>query len=265
MPVPLPTSDQWWVNDQSPDNPFGKSEDYDAFLDYLGALDRSLSPDLAAGPLRINVTDLNDHPGYKDAAIGALAAWSSVTPLEFEVVDDAPFDAATDWMEVVSPELGEPDDGSAYSADRYVSIGQRFHDTEPDITDIGGYVFDSFIHEFGHEFGLNHPGLYNYSGPGGVQINYLNNATWTYDRQQYSVMSYFDGIDVGEFSRWSASTPLVADIEAIIRRFFSTVDENGVRTYETIDLNTGDDIYGFNATVYAHGLTSSGRSATSAS
>ncbi|TNC49170.1 hemolysin [Rubellimicrobium rubrum] len=258
MPVPMQASDEWWVNDQTPDNPFGKSEDYEAFLDYPGDLDRSLTPEIAAEPLRINVTDLNDHPDYKEAAIGALEVWSTVTPLQFEIVDDAPFDSTTDWMEVVSPELGEPDDGSAYSSDRYVSIGQRFHDTEPNKTDIGGYVFDSFIHEFGHEFGLNHPGLYNYSGPGGVQINYLNNATWIYDRQQYSVMSYFDGIDVGETSRWSASTPLTADIEALIRRYFSTVDENGVRTYQTIDLNTGDDTYGFNSTVYGYELASSG-------
>jgi len=258
MPFPKEASDQWWVNDQTPDNPYGKSEDYEAFLDYLGALDRSLTPEIASEPLRINVSELNDHPDYKAAAVGALQVWSIVTPLTFEIVDDAPYDSATDWMEVVSPELGEPDDGSAYSSDRYVSIGQRFHDTEPNKTEIGGYVFDSFIHEFGHEFGLNHPGLYNYSGPGGVQINYLNNATWVYDRQQYTVMSYFDGIDVGETSRWSASTPLMADIEAVITRFFSTVDENGVRTFQTIDLNTGDDVYGFNSTVYGYELTSSG-------
>lgn len=258
MPNPSQASDQWWVNDQTPDNPYGKSEDYGAFLDYLGALGRSLTPEIAAGPLRINVSELNDHPDYKAAAIGALEMWASVTPLQFEIVDDAPFDPDTDWMEVVSPELGEEDDGSAYSANRYVSIGQRFHDTEPNKTDIGGYVFDSFIHEFGHEFGLNHPGLYNYSGPGGVQINYLNNATWIYDRQQYSVMSYFDGIDVGETTRWSASTPLMADIEAVIRRFFSTVDENGVRTYQHIDLNTGDNVYGFGSTQYGYALTASG-------
>ncbi|MET0745190.1 MAG: M10 family metallopeptidase C-terminal domain-containing protein [Microvirga sp.] len=258
MPNPGQTIDQWWVNDQTPDNPYGKSEDYGSFLDYLGALDRSLTPAIAAGTLRINVSELNDHPEYKAAAIGALEMWSSVTPLKFEIVDNAPFNAATDWMEVVSPELGELDDGSAYSSDRYVSIGQRFHDTEPNKTDIGGYVFDSYIHEFGHEFGLNHPGLYNYSGPGGVQISYLNNATWIYDRQQYSVMSYFDGIDVGETSRWSASTPLMADIEAVIRRFFSTVDANGVRTYQTIDLNTGDDVYGFGSTKSGYTLTPSG-------
>lgn len=258
MPYESEASEQWWVNDQTPDNPYGKSEDYEAFLDYLGALNRSLTPEIAAGTLRINVTELNDHPDYKAAAIGALEMWASVTPLQFEIVDDAAFDETTDWIEVVSPELGEEDDGSAYSANRYVSIGQRFHDTEPDKTDIGGYVFDSFIHEFGHEFGLNHPGLYNYSGPGGVQINYLNNATWTYDRQQYSVMSYFDGIDVGEGSRWSASTPLMADIEAVIRRFFSTVDANDVRTYEHIDLNTGDNTYGFGSTAYGYELTATG-------
>ncbi|AUR04604.1 RTX toxin [Phaeobacter inhibens] len=258
MPATTDSNTDWWTNDQTPENPFGKSEDYEGFLDYLGALGRSLTPEIAADPLVINLTGLNDHPAYKDAAIGALEMWSSVTPLQFEIVDDAPYDADLHWMEVVSPEIGEQSDGSAFSSDRYVSVGQRFHDTEPNITDLGGYVFDTFVHEFGHEFGLNHPGLYNYSGPGGVQINYLNNATWSYDRQQYSVMSYFDGIDVGEDTRWSAVTPLMGDIEAIIRRYFSTVDDEGVRTYQTINLNTDDNTYGFNSTEYGYLLTEDG-------
>ena len=259
MPNPSQTSDQWWVNDQTPDNPYGKSEDYGSFLDYLGALDRSLTPAIAAGTLRINVFELNDHPEYKAAAIGALQMWSSVTPLKFEIVDDAPFDTHNGLdARLSAPNSASRTMAAPIQANRYVSIGQRFHDTEPDKTDIGGYVFNSFIHEFGHEFGLNHPGLYNYSGPGGVQINYLNNATWIYDRQQYSVMSYFDGIDVGETSRWSAATPMMADIEAVIRRFFSTVDANGVRTYQHIDLNTGDNVYGFGSTQYGYQLTSSG-------
>jgi hypothetical protein len=57
MPSPVQTSDQWWVNDQTPDNPFGKSEDYEAFLNYVGALPRSLTPAIAQGVLRINVTE----------------------------------------------------------------------------------------------------------------------------------------------------------------------------------------------------------------
>ncbi len=251
-------SDPWWVNDQTPDATYGKSDDYEAYLDYLGALDRSLTPEIASEPLRINVQELNNHPDYKASVIGALEMWASVSPFRFEIVDDTPYDEDTDWMQIVSPELGEQSDGSAFSSDRYISVGQRFHDTEPNLTDVGGYVFDSYIHELGHEFGLNHPGLYNYSGPGGVQINYLNNATWIYDRQQYSVMSYFDGIDVGEDTRWSASTPLMADIEAVIRSYFSTVDDDGVRTYQTINLNTDDDTYGFNSSKYGYELASSG-------
>ena len=258
MPDQGQNATDWWVNDQTPNNPYDKSEDYEGFLDYLGDLNRSLTPEIAAEPLRINVTELNDHPAYQEAAIGALRMWASVTPLRFELVDDAAYDSETDWIEVVSPELGERSDGSAFSSNRYVSIGQRFHDTEPDLTDLGGYVFDSYVHEFGHEFGLNHPGLYNYSGPGGIQINYLNNATWIYDRQQYSVMSYFDGIDVGATTRWSAVTPLMGDIEAVLRRFFSTVDEDGTRTYETVELMTGDNVYGFDSTEYGYDLDTSG-------
>ncbi len=254
--MPHSTPD-WITNNQTPSNPYDKSTDYETYLNYLGALKTKLTPELAAGTIRINVFDLNDHPDYKAAAIGALQQWSSTAGLKFEIVDDRAFDKSTDYMQVVSPEIGEKNDGSAYSSGRYVSIGQRFHDTEPDRAAVGGYVFDSFIHEFGHEFGLNHPGLYNYGGPGGVQITYLNNATWVYDRQQYSVMSYFDGIDVGNGSRWASATPMIGDIEAVIRNFFSTVT-NGVRSYQDMQLNTGDDVYGFGSTKLGYTLTTNG-------
>ena len=38
---------------------------------------------IAAQPLRINLSELNDHPDYKAAAIGALESWAAVTPLRF--------------------------------------------------------------------------------------------------------------------------------------------------------------------------------------
>ena len=119
----MPDTQDWMNTDQSPDNPYGKSTDYEGFLGYLGDLDRPLTPEIAAQPITINVSELNDHPEYKAAAIGALQQWSAVTPLTFTIVDDRPFDPAQDYMEVVSPELGELDDGSAYSAGQYVSIG----------------------------------------------------------------------------------------------------------------------------------------------
>ena len=251
------TIPNWVANDQTPDNPYAKSEDYEAYLDYLGALTRKLTPAMAAGVININVFELNDHPDFKAAAIGALQQWASTTGFTFQIVDDRAYDKKIDYMQVVSPELGERNDGSAFSSGRLVSIGQRFHDTEPDRAAVGGYVFDAFIHEFGHEFGLNHPGLYNYGGPGGVQINYLNNATWIYDRQQYSLMSYFDGIDVGNDSRWSPTTPMIADIEAVTRHYFAT-ETNGVWTYLDVQRNTGDDLYGFGSTTFGYTLTTTG-------
>ncbi len=47
MPNASQTQDPWWINDQSPDDPFGKSDDYEAFLDYVGALNRDLTPEIA--------------------------------------------------------------------------------------------------------------------------------------------------------------------------------------------------------------------------
>ncbi|EJN01629.1 M10 family metallopeptidase C-terminal domain-containing protein [Phyllobacterium sp. YR531] len=236
--------------DQTPDNPFGKSTDYEAFLDRLGTLSRQLTPEMAANPIKINLEELNDHPEYKLSAQQALEQWSAVTPLKFEFVTTG------EWIKVISPEVGETNDGSAFSQGRLVSVGQRFHDTE-NITTPGGYIFNTFIHEFGHEFGLNHPGYYNYSGPGGDQIDYVDDATWVFDQQRYSVMSYFNGIDVGNTTRWSATTPLAADIEAVIRRFFST-ETDGVRTYQDIQLNTGDDVYGFGSTKNGYQITKDG-------
>ena len=183
--------------------------------------------------------------------------WSSVTPLQFTIVDDRAYNANTDYLRVVSPEVGQPNDGSAFSSGRLVNVGQRFHDTEPDKTEVGGYIFNTFIHEFGHEWGLNHPGFYNYGGPGGPQITYYNDAKWVYDNQQYSVMSYFDNIDIGGTTAWTNTTPGVADIEAVIRHYFSTVTD-GVRTYQDIQLNTGDDVYGFGSARLGYTLTATG-------
>jgi Ca2+-binding RTX toxin-like protein len=247
-----------WQNiDQTPDNPYNKDTDYEAFLTYLGALTRPLTPTQAQGPIVVNVSELANHPDYMQAAIGALQMWSTVTPLEFTIVTDRPYNRNTDYLQVVSPEVGEANDGSAFSSGRFVNVGQRFHDTEPNKTDPGGYIFNTFIHEFGHEFGLNHPGFYNYGGPGGPQITYLNDAKWVYDQQQYSVMSYFDSIDAGGADAWTNTTPGIADIEAVIRHYFSTVTGN-VRTYQDIQLNTGNDVYGFGSTKLGYALTATG-------
>jgi hypothetical protein len=45
MPATTSTqnTEEWWINDQTPDSSYKKSEDCDAFLDHLGTLNRSLT------------------------------------------------------------------------------------------------------------------------------------------------------------------------------------------------------------------------------
>jgi Ca2+-binding RTX toxin-like protein len=79
------------------------------------------------------------------------------------------------------------------------------------------------------------------------------------DYQQYSVMSYFDNIDIGGTTAWTNTTPGIADIEAVIRHYFSTVTADGVRHYQDVQLNTGDDVYGFGSTKEGYALTATGQ------
>ena len=73
------------------------------------------------------------------------------------------------------------------------------------------------MHEIGHALGLSHPGTYN-AGNGG-SITYANNAEYTLDNRQYTIMSYFGGYEPdagwqqdGTFSnRLYSSTPMLHD------------------------------------------------------
>ena len=55
---------------------------------------------------------------------------------------------------------------------------------------MGGYSYFVLLHEIGHALGLSHPGDYNAAL--GVSITYANNAQFTQDSHQYTLMSYFD-------------------------------------------------------------------------
>lgn len=247
--------------DQTPDNPYSKLADYEAFMTKLGSnnnriaqfLKRDLDPDTVEvqARIKVNLEALNFDPQFREGARRALEQWSAVTPLQFELV------TLGEDINVVSPKVGEPNDGGFWSSQGTVNIGQRFHDTENSML-LGGYAFNGVIHEFGHEFGLAHPGNYNYGGPTGPQINYINDAGSIYDRQQYSIMAYFSGIDVGEKTSWKATTPLAADVESVIRKYYSQIVD-GVRVYDDIQLNTANDVYGFGSGKYGYGLTVDGQ------
>ncbi len=110
----------------------------------------------------------------------------------------------------------------------------------------GSYGLFTMIHEIGHSLGLSHPGDYN-AGNGGT-ITYANNAVFTQDNRQYTVMSYFGGYlkgvgwqQDGTYSNYIyPQTMMVYDIAAIQAKYgFDTITR------------FNDTTYGFNCTLAA--------------
>src|SRR5258708_5720692 len=106
----------------------------------------------------------------------------------------------------------------------------------------GGYGFETYMHEIGHSLGLSHPGAYD-AGNGG-SITYANNAEYSLDNRQYSIMSYFGGYapgvgwqQDGTYSNWLYSeTPMVDDVAAIQAIYGADMTTR-----------TGDTTYGFHS------------------
>src|SRR5262249_17528625 len=101
----------------------------------------------------------------------------------------------------------------------------------------------TYIHEIGHAMGLSHPGTYD-AGNGG-SITYANNAEFTLDNRQYTIMSYFGGYQPGVgwpqdgtySNSYYPSTPMVYDIAAVQAIYGAD--------YTT---RSGNTVYGFNCT-----------------
>lgn len=82
-------------------------------------------------------------------------------------------------------------------------------------TTIDSYSFQTYVHEFGHALGLNHLGDYNFTP--GQSITYANDAYFTNDSWQVSVMSYFSQTENTSTNATYGylAGPMIADILAI--------------------------------------------------
>lgn len=186
-------------------------------------------------------------PTQAAAARHAMALWDDLiapTLVEWSAPGHNPNAAdirisnssSIDYAQTYFPGLTNNDS----SIDEQVSGASWFNRAYPElaVATVGGYGFQTFLHELGHALGLNHPGPYD-----GAGASYQTDAVYAEDTWQYTVMSYFDSVNTG--ADWYgangvfyyAQTPMVHDVMAI-------------QAIYGADLTTraGDTVYGFNST-----------------
>lgn len=109
---------------------------------------------------------------------------------------------------------------SYWTYDGLVTSSSISIDKNWDLPGLGfnGYLYQTYVHEAGHAFGLGHGGPYNFSA------TYPNDALYANDSWQISVMSYFSAYDnttVGADFGYVV-TPMMADILSIRNLYGST-------------------------------------------
>ena len=188
------------------------------------------------GTLTADITALAD--AGQQLARWALEAWSNVTGIHFEFVDDD------------NAHISFTDDGDEGYASTSYSNGiidsSRVNIPADWLTErgdtVGTFTFFAYLHEIGHALGLGHPGPYPKTLENRPEdTTYGVDNAFLIDSSQLTVMSY---IDQGQNTYLQADgnvvevTPMIVDIIAI-QNLYGTSN----------DFNAGDTIFGYHSNV----------------
>ena len=181
------------------------------------------------GILTVNITALNEDG--QQLARWALEAWTMVTGIDFEFVEDgSAFITFDDRGENIGQTTTETENGIITSAEVVISADTLLESG----TKIGSWSFFSYIHEIGHALGLGH------TKPQSAPKDFGNGTIFLIDSLQATTMSNFYA-SVNTYINGSVAhpvTPMIADIIAIQNLYGVPEDSNG-----------GDTVYGYQSNV----------------
>ena len=213
---------------------------YDDIADYLTTGGREAgdtpphSVDIeTGGVLTTNITALTEYG--QQLARWALEAWTSVTGITFEFVeDDSAYLTFEDDSEGAYTSLvGQA--GIIISSEINISenLTGTHHASGSEI--FGSEVFTIYLHETGHALGFAHPGNY-----GAANARFGVNTEFLIDSFQATAMSYIDQVRNTYIDATFAFsvTPMIADIIAIQNLYGVPEESNG-----------GDTVYGYRSNV----------------
>ena len=209
--------------------PIGTNDDIadyltDGWWEDVGSTSHSVDVE-TGGVLTANITALNEDG--QQLARWALEAWTNVTGIEFELVeDDNAFLTFDDTGEESGYTETAKEDGIIKSARVVLSADLLLVQG----TEMGSWSFFAYIHEIGHVLGLGH------TKPESAAKDFGNGTIFLVDSFQASVMSYFYASSNTYINDSPAHpvTPMVADIIAIQNLYGVPEDSNG-----------GDTVYGY--------------------